>query len=217
MSEKKEKIFVFGASGHAKVVIDVIERQGLYEIAYLVDDNPALKGQDFFGYVVIGGKEDLLALPKRLLGGIVAIGSNHARNVVAAWLTGEGFDLVRVIHPSAQVGRGTTIGPGTVIMAGAVVNSDTRIGRNVIVNSRASVDHDCCIGDFAHLAPGSTLCGSVSVGEGTFVCAGATVIPNLILGKYVLVGAGSTVIRDVPDRATVAGVPAKELFNSKRN
>ena len=44
----KEKIFVFGASGHAKVVIDIIEKQGLYRIAFLVDDDLSLKGTEFF-------------------------------------------------------------------------------------------------------------------------------------------------------------------------
>lgn len=209
--EIEEKIFIFGASGHAKVVIDVVEQQGTSTIAFLVDDNPLLKDADFFGYHVIGGKSELLAMknpPKRV---IVAIGSNKARSAVADWLARNGFELVSAIHPAAKLGRGVLIGSGTVIMAGAVINSDTTIGKNVIVNTRASIDHDCTIGDNVHLAPGSTLCGSVNVGENSFVCAGATIIPNLAIGKSVTVGAGSVVIRDVPDATTVAGIPAKKV------
>ncbi|AMV71885.1 acyltransferase [Desulfuromonas sp. DDH964] len=205
----KEKIFVFGASGHAKVVIDIIERQGLFEIGFLVDDNPALKGQSFFCYPVIGGKDELLA--SNIRKGIVAIGSNSARRTVASWLSDQGCEMVTAIHPSAQVAREVTIGNGSVIMAGAVINSDTTIGYDVIVNTRSSIDHDCNIGDGVHLAPGSTLCGSVTIGEESFVCAGATVIPNLTIGSKVTVGAGSTVIRDVPDGVTVVGSPAKKL------
>lgn len=208
---ERERIFVFGASGHAKVVIDVIERQGLYDIAFLVDDDPALKGTVLFGYPVLGGKEELTAQAGPVRRGIVAIGGNRARGAVAAWLADHGLGLVTAVHPSAQLGRGTTVGAGTVVMAGAVINSDSRIGRNVIVNTRASVDHDCVVGDGVHLAPGSTLCGTVSVGEGSFICAGSTVIPNLTLGKGVTVGAGSAVLRDLPDGVTVAGVPAREL------
>lgn len=207
----KEKIFVFGASGHAKVVIDIIERQGLYEIAFLVDDDPELKKTDFYGYHVIGGKQDLLAAGDLVCAGIVAIGSNRARSAVATRLTENSLYLVSAIHPSAQLGRGVTVDAGTVIMAGAVINSDSRIGKNVIVNTRASIDHDCTVGDGVHIAPGATLCGTVSVGAGTFVCAGATIIPNLTIGSNVIVGAGSTVIRDVPDGATVVGNPAKQL------
>ena len=89
----KEKIFVFGASGHAKVVIDIIERQELYDIAFLVDDDPALSDTFFYGYRVIGGKQELLAVDDLVCAGIVAIGSNRARSAVAAWLTENEFDL----------------------------------------------------------------------------------------------------------------------------
>lgn len=205
----REKIFVFGASGHAKVVMDVIEKQGRYDIAFLVDDDTSLKETDVYGYHVIGGKHELLA--ESIRKGIVAIGSNKARHSVAAWLVDNGFELVCAVHPSVQLARGVTIGDGTVLMAGVVVNSDTVIGRNVIVNTSASIDHDCTIGDSVHIAPGSVLCGSVTVGEGSFVCAGSTVIPNLCIGRNVTVGAGSTVIRDVSDDLTVVGSPANTI------
>ncbi len=205
----KNNIFVYGASGHAKVVIDIIERQGLYDIAFLVDDNPCLKDTDFYGYHVIGGKQELLAERNRVTGGIVAIGSSRVRSSMAARLTEHGFNLLTAVHPSAQLGRGVTIGNGTVIMAGVVINSDSRIGRNVIINTRAGIDHDCTIGDDVHIAPGSVLCGSVTIGDGTFVCAGSTIIPNLSIGSHVTIGAGSTVIRDVPNGVTIMGNPAK--------
>ncbi len=211
LEDERKKIFVFGASGHAKVVIDIIERQGLYEIVFLVDEDPALKGSKFYDYHVIGGKQELLEARDRICGGIVAIGSNRARIAVARWLTDSRFDLVSAIHPFSQIGRGVTVAVGTVIMAGAIINSDSRIGRNVIVNTRSSIDHDCTVGNGVHIAPGTTLCGTVSVGNGTFVCAGATIIPNLTVGNNVIVAAGSTVIRDVPDYALVAGSPARYI------
>lgn len=208
----KEKIFVFGAGGHAKVVVDIIERQGLYEVAFLVDDRPEMKGAVVYGCQVIGGREELIDSGVRR--GIVAIGSNSVRCSIAGWLAGEGMELVSALHPSAQLARGVTIGSGSVVMAGAVVNSDASIGYDVIINTGATVDHDCSIGDGAHIAPGATLCGTVTVGAGTFICAGATVIPNLTIGKGVVVGAGSTVIGNVPDGTTVAGTPAKRLYVS---
>ncbi len=205
----KEKIFVFGASGHAKVVIDIIERQGLYDIAFLVDDDPVLKGTDFYGYHVIGGKQELVDTRDKISSGIVAIGSNRARIAVAQWLSDNGYDLVSAVHPSAQLARGAIIGLGTVVMAGAVVNSDTSIGNIVIINTKSSIDHDSIIGDGVHIAPGVTLCGTVNIGSGTFICAGATIIPNLTIGGNVIIGAASTVIRDIPDNVTVVGSPAK--------
>ncbi|MEI6825275.1 MAG: acetyltransferase [Desulfuromonadales bacterium] len=206
-----KNIFVYGASGHAKVVIDIIEQQGIYEILFLVDDDLSLKGQDFCGYRVLGGKQELLETNYQTYGGIVAIGNNRIRTSIARWLTDKGFILVSAVHPSVQLGRGVSIDTGTVVMAGVVINSDTSIGKNVIINTRASIDHDCTIGESAHIAPGVTMCGTISVGTGSFVCSGATIIPNLTIGNNVLVGAGSTVIRDVADNVTVVGSPARQL------
>lgn len=205
----KEKIFVYGASGHAKVVIDIIEKQGLYDIAFLIDDDISLKGQAIYSYTVLGGKPDLLI--SGIKRGIVAIGNNRARSAVASWLTENGFVLISALHPAAQLARGVIVENGTIVMAGAVINSDAHIGRNVIVNTRASIDHDCIIGDGVHIAPGATLCGAVSVGPGSFVCAGSTIIPNLNIGSNVVIGAGATVISDIPDCVMVVGSPAKVL------
>jgi len=209
--DDKIKIFIFGASGHGKVVIDIIEKQGIYEIAFLVDDNSALKGSRFFGYDVIGGREDLLSLSARPSHCIVAVGNNQFRSAIASWLEEKSFQFISAAHPTACLGRGVFVDAGSVIMASAVVNSDSHVGRNVIINTRASIDHDCIIEDNVHLAPGTTLCGAVRVGGSTFVCAGATVIPNISIGKNVTIAAGATVIKNVPDNVTVAGVPARVI------
>jgi len=207
----KKKIFIYGASGHAKVVIDIVKKLGLYDIEFLVDDNIALKGQSFFGYHVIGLKEDLLSAPEKSLAGLVAIGSNKARKTVFNWLQGNGYELISAIHPSTQLGQESTVGCGTVVMANATINSGSKVGDNVIINTNASVDHDCQIGNNVHIAPGATLCGGVSIGDGSFIAAGATIIPNLVIGENVTVGAGSVVLKNIPDNVTAVGNPARIL------
>jgi len=217
-SDSMENIFIFGASGHAKVVMDIIEREGIYRISCVFDDDPALAGKTVFGYEINGGRDALLSARDAhgVCRGIVAIGSNRARAKVAAWLTDNGFDLVSAIHPGALLSRGVRVGSGTVIMAGAVINADTVIGDNVIINTGATVDHDCTVGDSVHIAPGVTLCGTVGVGSGSFICSGATIIPNITVGGNVTVGAGATVIRDVAEGLQVVGTPAREVQARQR-
>jgi sugar O-acyltransferase (sialic acid O-acetyltransferase NeuD family) len=206
----KQKLIVFGAGGHAKVVIDTIELQGEYEIAGLLDDDPRHLGKRFFGYPVLGARADLPGLRSdQLHHAIVTIGDNASRAAVAAHLAQQGWRFASAIHPHASIGRGVSIGPGCVIMAGCVVNADTRLGGQVIINTGATVDHDCRVDDAVHIAPGCHLCGEVSVGRGSLVGAGATVTPGVSIGREVIVGAGSTVIRDVADGAKVTGTPAK--------
>ncbi|MEW6530653.1 MAG: acetyltransferase [Thermodesulfobacteriota bacterium] len=208
-----ERIFLFGAGGHAKVVISVIEEEGLYEPALLADDDPRLNSRRVHGYPVVSGREELLraARSQGITKGIVAIGDNRHRPLVARWLREQGFQLVRAVHPTAYVARRVAIGDGSVIMAGVVINPDTSIGACAIINTSATVDHDCTVADGVHIAPGCRICGGVTIGQGAFIGAGATVVPGRAIGRNAVVGAGSVVIKDIGDDVRAAGNPCRLL------
>ena len=146
INQQKVDIIVLGASGHAKVVIDLIEKQEQFQIIGLIDDDPTLNGQEIYGYKVLGDKEELENQSCKQC--VIAIGDNQVRNDLEYWLEINGFVLVKSIsHPSSQLARGVSIGNGSVVMAGSVVNSDTNIARNTIINTGATIDHDCNIGN----------------------------------------------------------------------
>src|SRR5438477_11525545 len=92
-------MFVFGASGHAKVVRDAIERAGENRVLFLCDDDIELHGTTVMGYRVAHGRDELLARASDTRLGIVGIGDNVARIRVSAWLIGRGYDLAKVVHP----------------------------------------------------------------------------------------------------------------------
>ena len=206
--EKNHKLFLFGASGHAKVVADIVERAG-GAVTFIIDDDPARTGTRLLGYSVIGGRTELLNRKGAAGLAIVAVGVNAARLSVAEWLAGNGFAFASAIHPSAQIAREARIGAGSVVMATAAVNSDTTIGMHCIVNTGASVDHDCVLGDGVHVAPGARLCGGVRVGAGALIGAGAVVVPGIRIGADAIIAAGAVVLKDVPDGRAVAGNPAR--------
>ena len=192
-------INLFGGSGHAKVISDLIYMQG-DTVGIVYDDNP--EGKEINGTKVKGATDGSI---NELL--MVAIGANESRYLIVRRYPDAIY--AKVIAPSAQISRSVQIDDGTVVMHGAIIQAESKIGKHCIINTGASVDHECIVGDFAHIAPHSTLCGNVHVGEGAFIGAGATVIPGIKIGKWATVAAGATVVSDVPDRAVVAGVPAK--------
>ncbi len=196
MEQQKQRIAVFGAGGHGKVVVDAIECTAGLTVACVVDDRP-LAGATLLGHPLAGGREVLLARRDEIDGVIVAIGDNRARAAAARWLGEHGLTLVCVVHPAAVVARSARIGAGTLIMPGAVVNAEARIGENTIINSGAIVEHDCDIEAAVHVAPGAVLCGGATVGAGTLVGAGAVVLPGVCIGPGCLVKAGTIVIRDM--------------------
>jgi acetyltransferase EpsM len=201
------KLLLWGAGGHAKVVLDIaLATQAFTDIGFL--DDAGKKGAWFRGYPILGGLECLpsLAGPPYFL---IAIGDNRIRASRYAAAAGAGLTAATLVHPSAIVSPSATMGEGTVVMPRAVVNADARVGRNCIVNTGAIVEHDCVIGDHVHISPGAVLGGSVRVGDFTLVGTGAHALPGAVIEEGAVVGAGAVVLDRVPAYATAVGVPAK--------
>lgn len=205
-------IVIVGSSGHARVVLDIVEKQGLYTISGFIDSyRPA--GETESGYPILGDESLLpgLVADGELDGFIVAIGDNHIRQKVTDRIAAicPTLPLVAAVHPSANIGRGVVIGPGTVVMAGASVNPASTIGVGCILNTHCSLDHDSAIGDFASLAPASATGGNCKIAAGAAVGIGATLVHGISVGTHTIVGAGATVLRDLPAQVVAYGTPAK--------
>ena len=192
---KENKVYLYGASGHARVIMDSLRASG-YEIEALVDDNLELTELDML---------PILHESRGLSPFIISIGKNDTRRKVAEKLTTEGATFERAIHPNAVLSPSTKIGEGTVVMAGALINAFSQIGCHCIINTGASIDHECQLEDYVHVSPHATLCGNVSVGEGTWIGAGSTIIQGINIGKWCVIGAGSVVTKDIPDGYLAVG------------
>lgn len=83
-----------------------------------------------------------------------------------------------LVHETAIVAPNVQLGAGTIIMAGAIVQTDAELGNAVIVNTRAIVEHGSRIESGVHLAPGAIVLGNCIVGETTMIGASAVVLPG---------------------------------------
>ncbi|MBL1200339.1 MAG: acetyltransferase [Nostoc sp. GBBB01] len=207
------KLLIWGASGHALVVADIIRLQRIYEIVGFLDNvNPQRHGENFCGSQILGGQEHLDSCKDKGIKYIIfGFGDCQARLKLSESIYKKGFSLATAIHPTAIISADVSIGAGTVIAAGAVVNPGSKIGQNVIINTCASVDHECMIEDGAHICPGVRLAGRVTVGRAARVGIGATVIDRVRIGADALVGAGAVVVNDIPDDVLAYGVPARVI------
>ena len=196
-------LLVFGAGGHAKVVVDCIEVEGKHSIKAVLDDAQV---SQFIGYyqVDLRNKNSDYAS----FDAIVAIGNPlHREGLVQQLKT----NFIMTIHPSAVVSNHAELGVGCQVFATAVINAGAKIGNHCIVNTGAIVEHDCELEDYVHVAPNATLGGNVKVGAKTHIGIGASIKQNVVIGKSVIIGAGAVVLEDLPDNCTAVGVPAKPI------
>lgn len=196
-------MYLYGASGHAKVIIDILKSQGV-EIKGLIDDDITI--QELLGYPVFHDKVNYNPV-------IISIGDNYIRKKVYNKISDSIFGTA--VHTSSVISPQSKIGEGTVVMQGTIIQSASTIGKHVIINTGASIDHDCCVNDFAHISPHATLCGNVSVGEGTWIGAGTTIIPGVKIGKWSVIGAGSVVTKNIPDYSLAVGNRCKVIKQLK--
>lgn len=208
----KNKLLIIGASGHGKVVADIAIKMNKWESIAFLDDDKNIKqsmnieviGRTFEFTKYIDDYEIF-----------VGIGNNYIREKIQDNLERYEASIPVLTHPSAIIGEQVEIKPGTVIMAGAIINCCTKIGKGCIINTNATIDHDCVIEDFVHISPGVNLAGTVRVGKGTWIGIGSVVCNNIYIIDNCTIGAGGVVIRDIKEAGTYVGVPVRSI-KSKR-
>lgn len=196
-------MYLYGASGHAKVIIDILESQNV-KVDALIDDDKSIT--TICGLPVVHSSKNLSPI-------IISIGNNAIRKKIAEQLD---CKFMTATHSSAIISHSAKIDEGTVVMQGAIVQADASIGKHCIINTGATVDHECIIEDYVHISPNATLCGNVFVGEGSQIGAGSVVVPGVKIGKWSLICAGSVVTKDIPDYCIAAGNRCKVLKNTNR-
>lgn len=205
-ANNKSRLLILGAGGHGKVVAEIASFMDKWDEISFLDDN--LKLKEVNGYKVIGTIGDYRLYKDKYEYAFVAIGNNQLRLNLIEKLIEDEFKIPTLIHPFTAISKRVDIDIGTVVIAGAIINTNTSIGKGCIVNTTSSVGHDCVIKDGVHISPGVNIGGTSTIGKCSWICIGSSVINNINIGEHVVVASGSSVIKDVNDKVLVGGVPA---------
>lgn len=201
-----KSVVIIGASGHGKVIADIIVNSGDKVLGFL-DDADDVQGKKIIGFPVLGKIADYDNY--RDCEFVIAIGNPYIREKIAIELPVRWYTA---IHPTAVISSlDVEIGEGTVIMANSVVNPSARIGKHCIINTGAIVEHDNILEDYVHLSPNVTLAGIVKVGKSTHIGAGSCTKQVINIASDCVIGAGSVIVKDITESGTYVGVPARKI------
>ena len=198
----REPLLLLGAGGHARSCIDVIEEEGRFAIAGLVGLREEV-GTKVLGYAVLGHDADLPALLGEYRNALVTIGqikSPDLRTRLFDEARKSGCEFPVIVSPLAHVSRHATVGVGTIVMHGAIVNAAAAVGRNCIINSHALVEHDAVVEDHCHISTSAAVNSGVRVSTGTFVGSNSSVRQSVTIGERSVIGMGERVLRDCDPR-----------------
>lgn len=199
------QIILIGGGGHCRSCIDVIETEGRFSIAGIIETKEKLNHR-VLGYPVIGSDEDLPSLIRSYKHFLISIGQikDVTKRIESFESVKElGGELPAICSPRAHVSGHASIGEGTIIMHGAVVNAGAAIGRNCIINTGAIIEHDVTIGDHCHISTGAIINGGVKVGDGAFLGSKSMARESIEIGAYSLIGGGVNLMSSVGPRITV--------------
>ena len=190
------KLALFGYGGHAKEVAAQIGQ----DVTFFVDDeyvNEVTKPISEFDpseYVMM-----------------VAVSDCIDRSVIVNRLPKE-TEYFTFIHPTALIlDDEIIIGEGSFIGANSILTTNIQIGNHAILNRGNHIGHDCIIGNYFSAMPGSIVSGNVHIGNGVYLGTNSSVIEKKYLLHDIVIGANSVVIKDITERGTYVGVPAKKI------
>jgi sugar O-acyltransferase (sialic acid O-acetyltransferase NeuD family) len=212
-----EPLVIAGAGGFGRKVIDIVgrinaaARKPIWNLLGVVDDAPSGINLDRLsarGFSFLGSLDEFFATGEQVQY-ISGIGSPRIRQLIADRFDAAGHRAATLVDPAAMIGTEVEIGEGSVICAGAALDTNTKYGRHVQAGFNVIVGHDAVVGSFTSISPLSAVSGDCVVGDRVLIGVGAVVMLQRRVGDDAVIGANATVARNVPSGGIVKGLPAE--------
>ena len=198
-----KKIILIGAGGHCASCIDVIEMQRKFKIVGLIDNK---KKNFLLNYKIIGSDKELKKFSKRIQYVLITTGhikNSKIRENLFKKISNYGFKFPAIISPLSYVSKHASIGEGTIVMHGAIINAGAKIGKNCIINNKTLIEHDVVVEDNCHLSTRSTVNGGVTIKKNSFIGSCSVIKQNIKIGKNCFVNANLFIEKNLKDNSKI--------------
>lgn len=211
-----KEVVILGGHGDglvaAQVIADMAKAgEAIQLVGYLNDDEN--KGATINGLPVLGKTKEWTSLGENYYfhACLLSVGKMEQR---ASLIESFGIPLhrwVTLIHPSAIIADNVYIGSANLITANAVFQPKSKLGNFCSVRSGANIGHDAALSDFCYVGPNATICGYGKMQKGSYLAPNAVLRDNTEMGKFSTLAAGSAAFKNIPEKSTWVGVPAKRV------
>ena len=208
-------LIIIGASGFGREVAWLVERinskKKTWNLLGYIDDSEEMQNKTINSYPVIGTIDDVYKFPDTFF--VVAIGSASTRERVVDRISAQmpNIKFGILIDPSVEMSDSVIIGEGSIVCAHTIITVNITIGKHVIVNLDCTIGHDAVLNDFVTVYPSVNISGNTDIGYASELGTGMQIIQGKKIGERSIVGAGAVVIRDIPEKCTAVGSPAKPI------
>lgn len=208
-------LIIIGASGFGRETAWIVERinhvNPTWNLLGFVDDNESIWGQTINKYNVIGGCSKIADYPDAYF--VCAVGASKTRKTIIEKVITitPNIKFATLLDPSVLLSEFVSVGAGSIICAHTIITVNVTIGNHVIINLDCTIGHDAVLEDYVTLYPSVNISGLTTTGLCTEIGTGSQVIQGKTIGCHSIVGAGSVVIKDIPDKCTAVGSPAKPI------
>ena len=209
-----KKIFILGGGGFFKEQFywlkDTLKKKNNYKIEAIVTNK--VKLDKLFNLPVIT-EENIPKSKNTFL--YIAIGSISLRKKIIKKFSN--FNFYTLIHPSAIVSNGASIGKGCTVSPNTIIAGDAKIGDFNVFNFNSMISHDCVTGNNNIFSPGIKILGWSKVGNNNYFGADSIMLPKVKIGNNNIIGANATLNKNFKDFHTLIGTPAKIYKKNIKN
>jgi sugar O-acyltransferase (sialic acid O-acetyltransferase NeuD family) len=214
-----KQILIVGAGGTgqdvAGFIADINDEGPTYECLGFLDDDTAKHGTEICGYPVLGPLSSAAEYDGVAFANCLGSPRSFLRReqcVRELGINDESFETI--IHPTAIVADGCTIGRGCILYPFTHLGPGVGLEQQVVVLSHTVIHHHSHVGRFAIIASGCNISGGVRIGASCYLGTGCSIRDDVRVGERSLVGMGSAVTEDVQPGTVVAGVPVRFIRDS---